>query len=351
MKKTLLPTLVAFGLMLQAACEKKEAPTPLAAPVHASETLRVVYIPKNTGNPYFNGIVEGIRKACEEHGAEFTTTAPANPDATAQIPFIKDHVQRGVDVICISPNSTDALNHVFDEARAKGVKVVTVDSDLTGFESRRDAGVLPADFNTLGQWQVEFLGSLINYEGKFAILSATTDAPNQNRWIHDIKQVLQQTKYARMELVEVVYGDDKPQKSRTEAEGLLTKHPDLRAILAPTTVGVEQAAKTVEAAGVYPGGPNAQGPGVVATGFGTPNQMRRYIKDGIVPAIALWVPADVGYVTGVLGIGLSKGTIQARPGQTFEVPNLGTMQIRDLNIVIAGPPIVFTRDNVDNYQF
>jgi len=47
-------------------------------------------------------------------------------------------------------------------------------------------------------------------------------------------------------------------RAAPKPRALLTKYPDLRAILAPTSVGVEQAAKAVEAGGVYPGGTNAK---------------------------------------------------------------------------------------------
>src|SRR5205814_1504382 len=147
------------------------------------------------------------------------------------------------------------------EVRAKGVKVLCVNGDITGSESHRDACVLPTDFTKVGSSQIELLGSMIDYQGKFAILSATTDAPDQNFWIEGMKTALKDPKYAKMELVDIVYGDDKPEKSRKEAEGLLTKYPDLRGILSPTTVGVEQSAKAVESAGVYSGGASAKGAG------------------------------------------------------------------------------------------
>jgi rhamnose transport system substrate-binding protein len=346
-------TIVVLGLVA-AGCEKRAAPdakTSAASDGEADRKVRVVYIPKNTGNPYFNGIVEGFRKACDELGAEFRTIAPATPEATSQIPFVKDLIQQRVDVICISPNSPDALNATFDDARARGIRVIVVNSDIPGSESHRDAAVLPTDFERLGAEQIELLGSLISYEGRFAILSATTDAPDQNYWIAGMKEALKDPKYAKMELVEIVYGNDEPEKSRIEAEGLLIKHPQLRAILAPTAVGVEQAAKTVEAAGVYPGGPQARGPGIVVTGLGTPNQMRRYIKEGIIPAVALWSPPDQGHLAGHLAVAMARGELKPVSGQSFEVPGLGTRQFREHAVVITGPPIIFTRENIDAHRF
>jgi rhamnose transport system substrate-binding protein len=350
MSKKVVGLLLAAAMMA-AGCGEKGKRAESDAKASDATALRVVYIPKNSGNPYFNSIVERMREACKELGVSFVDTAPATPEATSQIPFIKDQIQRGVNVICISPNSPDALNKVFDDARARGIKIIVVNSDIPGSESHRDACILPTDFDKLGAEQIKLLGSLIDCRGKFAILSATTDAPDQNYWIKGMKEALKDPSYAGMELVEIVYGDDRPEKSRREAEGLLSKHPGLRAILAPTAVGVEQAAKTVEAAGVYPGGPKAVDGGVVVTGLGTPNQMRRYIKDGIIPAVALWSPPDEGYIAGHMAVGLARGTIQAVAGQSFEVPGLGARTFLTNCTVIAGPPLVFTKDNVDKYHF
>jgi rhamnose transport system substrate-binding protein len=315
------------------------------------EPLEIVYIPKNTGNPYFDSIIRGFEQACLEIGCNFTTTAPATAEATSQIPFVEEQIQRGVDVLAISPNSPDALNDVFDQAREQGIVVLIVNSDIPGSEEHRDAAVLPMDFDITGASQVELMGSLINYEGKIAILSATADAPDQNYWIEGMQAALEEDKYKNMDLVTIVYGDDDPQKSLTECEALLANYPDLRGIISPTTVGVAASAQCVESAGVYPGGPNAVGEGLQVTGLGTPNQMRRFVEEGIVQAFALWSPYDEGYLSGYLGVGLADGTIVAAPGNTFEVPNLGEREFRDLNVVITGPPTVFTKDNIGDFDF
>lgn len=353
---TLALTIVLVLSVLLAGCTQTAAPTaPPAEPTKAAAPpaagIKIVYIPKNTGNPYFDSIIKGFEKACSEIGCEFTTTAPATAEATSQIPFVKEQIQRGVNVLAISPNSPDALNQVFDEARAKGITVLIVNSDIPGSEAHRDAAVLPMDFNITGSSQVELMGSLIDYEGEVAVLSATADAPDQNYWIEGMKEALKDAKYAKMKLVEVAYGNDDPQKSLTECEALLSKYPDLRGIIAPTTVGVAAAGQCVESAGVYPGGKNVRGKGLEVTGLGTPNQMRKYIETGIVKKFALWSPYDEGYLSGYLGHALATGKVKAAEGNTFSVPNLGDRQFIKNAVVITGPPTVFDKANIGNFDF
>lgn len=325
-----------------ASCEKRESAGPSGGA--GDGPIRIVYIPKNTGNPYFDPMIDGFRKAAEELGAEFDTVAPATADATSQLPLIKDQVQRGVNVLALSPNSPDALNPALRDAMNRGITVITVDSDLTGNEDARTASVLTVDPQTVGESQVELMGSLIDYKGKIAILSATTDAPNQNAWIAVMKKTLAENpKYSQMQLVEVVYGNDEPQKSLTECEALLTKYPDLRGIISPTTVGIAAAAQCVESA--------RKADQVKVTGLGTPNQMRRFIKNGTVEAFALWSPYDEGYLAAHVGHLIASGQLSPAPGTTFTAGSLGERQFREKNVVITGPPMTFTKENIDQFQF
>ena len=202
----------------------------------AQDPIKIVYIGKNTGNPYFDSITGGFVDACAAKGCEFEFVAPATAEATSQIPIIEAQIQRGVNVIGIAPNSPDALNQVLADAKAKGILVLTVNGDITGSEQFRDATILPVNFDIVGRDQVEMVGSLIGYEGEIAILSATTEAPDQNKWIVGMNETLaSDPKYAKMSLVATVYGDDQPEKSTTEMEALLANFPNLKGVIAPTT--------------------------------------------------------------------------------------------------------------------
>ena len=339
-----LSCVVLFGLAA-ASCKKESGSSGAAGPTTGPSggKIRMVYIPKNTGNPYFDPLIAGVRKAAEENGAEFTTVASATADATSQLPLIKDQIQRGVNILMLSPNSDDALDSALRDAMRRGITVITIDSD-TKREDVRHVGVLTVDPKVVGESQIELMGSLIEYKGKFAILSATTDAPNQNMWIGYMKQTLDKNpKYKEMQLVDVVYGNDEPQKSLTESEALLTKYPDLKGIIAPTSVGIAAAAQCVENA--------KKADQVKVTGLGTPNQMRRFIKNGTVKAFALWSPFDEGYLAGQVGYQVATGKLKPAPGAKFTAGTLGEREFREKNVVITGPPVVFTTENIDEFNF
>jgi rhamnose transport system substrate-binding protein len=313
--------------------------------VAQDDPLSIVYIGKNTGNPYFDSITGGFEDACAALGCEFEFVAPATAEATSQIPFIDAQIQRGVEVIAIAPNSPDALNQVLRQAQDAGILVLTVNGDITGSEEFRDAAILPTNFDIVGRDQVELVGSLIGYEGQIAILSATTEAPDQNKWIVGMNETLaSDPKYANMELVATVYGDDQPEKSTTEMEALLANYPDLKGVIAPTTVGIAAAAQVVQSRGIADQ--------VQVTGLGLPSEMRDFIKDGTVDAFQLWSPYNQGWLVAHFVDGLTKGTIMNEVGATFEVPNLGTITINENNSINTQSSLTtFTIDNIDDFDF
>ncbi|MBK8083753.1 MAG: substrate-binding domain-containing protein [Devosia sp.] len=311
----------------------------------AADPIKIVYIGKNTGNPYFDSITGGFEDACEKLGCEFEFVAPATAEATSQIPFIEAQIQRGVNVIGIAPNSPDALNQVLDAAKAKGILVLTVNGDLVGNESHRDATILPVDFTKTGPNQIELTGSLIGYEGEIAILSATTEAPDQNTWIAAMNETLKNDpKYAKMTLVATVYGDDQPEKSTTEMEALLANYPNLKAVIAPTTVGIAAAAQVVQSRGIADK--------VAVTGLGLPSEMRDFIKDGTVKAFQLWSPYNEGWLAVHFALGLLDGSIKNEVGNTFEVENLGTIKIEEKNAMNTQAELTtFDINNIDDFNF
>jgi rhamnose transport system substrate-binding protein len=88
--------------------------------------------------------------------------------------------------------------------------------------------------------------SLAGGSGEFAVLSATPDAANQNAWIEAMKKTLADPKYKDLKLVDVVYGDDQSEKSYNAALALVDKHPNIKVIMAPTTVGIVAASKAMQ---------------------------------------------------------------------------------------------------------
>ena len=116
--------------------------------------------------------------------------------------------------------------------------------------------------------------------GKFAILSASPDAANQNAWIAAMKEALKDPKYAKLELLDIVYGNDQSEESYNQALALVDKYPDMELIMAPTSVGIVAAAKAMQDEGLCDK--------VKISGLGLPTEMVAYTMNGCAPEFALW---------------------------------------------------------------
>ena len=348
-----------FGALLLAGCnsgstasnDSNSAAPAGGGPSTSGAKLKVVFIPKDLANTYFKPVSDGFEEASKTLGFDYQNVGPATSDPTSQLPIIKDQIQRKVDVIAIAANSKDALNDVLDDAKAKGIVVVTVDADLTDNETHRAVGVMPTDFGKIGQSQIELLGKQMNYEGEFAILSAHTDSTNQNKWIDSMKETLKDAKYAKMKLVDTVYGNDDAQKSSDEMTALLTKHPNLKGVLSPTSVGLAAAAQVLDNSGMYPGGPKAVAGGIHLTGLSTPNQLKKYVTKGVIEGFQLWSPKDMGTLAAYLGTAAKQKKIDLKFGSEVDGPGGKKLKLDAKGIVYAGDLITFDKTNIDKYDF
>jgi rhamnose transport system substrate-binding protein len=302
----------------------------------------VVFLPKQVNNPYFDAAATGAQRAASELGGQFEQVGPSTAASDAQVPYIQDLTTQQVDAIAISATDPDAIVPALQAARTAGIKIVGYDSSPAS--GAYDVFVNQTDFSLIGSSMAEWACELApDCTGEIAILSATATAPNQNAWIADMETALEDPQFAGLELVDTVYGDDDPQTSTTQAQGLLTSHPDLKVIVAPTTVGILAAAQVVKQAG--------KTGEVAVTGLGLPNDMREFVKDGTSPKFGLWSVPDLGYLAYHVAAKLVDGEITGAPGETFDVPGLGSYTIGEDSVVILGPPFAFDADNIDDFDF
>jgi rhamnose transport system substrate-binding protein len=326
-----------------------EAPAteaPAAEEPAAAGPLTFVLVPKNLGNPYFDTGNVGAQEAAEELGVTVLYQGSAAADATQQIQLINSLIAQNVSGLAVAANDSDALVPTGKEAMDAGIPVVSWDSAIG--PDGRVLHINQAVLQDIGAIQIQMASDLAGPDGgQIAILSATSTAPNQNAWIEVMKEVLTQPEYANLELVDVVYGDDDDTKSYNEAQALFTKYPDLKVIIAPTTVGIAASARAVT-------DENLIGK-VAVTGLGTPNQMREYVKNGASPQFALWNPADLGYLAIHILNALATDQITGATGDTFTAGRLGEYTIEEDDTlgknVLLGPPFIYNADNIDDFNW
>jgi rhamnose transport system substrate-binding protein len=305
------------------------------------EGLKIAFLPKQLNNPYSDVETGGGKVAVEELKGEYKLVGPNDASASSQVSYINTLIQQQQDVIVVAANDPNAVCPSLNQARAAKIKVITFDSDAS--KDCRDAFINQATTEGIGQSLAKMALEQAGGEGEIAVLSATPNATNQNSWIEVMKEELKKPEYSKLKLVKVAYGNDDDQKSFQEAQGLLQSYPNLKAIVAPTTVGIAAAARYISSSS-YKGK-------VAVTGLGLPNQMREYVKDDTVKKFALWNPADIGYLAAFAGANMASGKITGAQGEKFTAGKLGEYTIGADGEIVLGPPTEFTKENIDQFNF
>ncbi|MEU2913630.1 rhamnose ABC transporter substrate-binding protein [Streptomyces massasporeus] len=304
--------------------------------------LTVGFLPKQVNNPYFTSADKGGEKALKELGSSYKEVGPSSATDTAgQVSYVNTLTQQQVDAMAVSAQDPGALCTALKQAMKNDIKVVTYDSDTTA--DCRNAFVSQASAEDLGRTEVQLLAKQLDYKGEIAILSAAQTATNQNTWIDFMKDELKKPEYKNMKLVKIAYGNDDAQQSFQQTQGLLQEYPNLKGIISPTTVGIKAAAQ-------YLSGSKYKGK-VKLTGLGTPNDMRKYVKNGTVEAFELWDPAKLGELAARTAVALSSGQITGKEGETFKAGSMGEYTIGKDGVISLGKPTVFDAENIDQFNF
>jgi rhamnose transport system substrate-binding protein len=310
--------------------------------------LNLVLLPKFLGIQVFDQANEGAQEAHKELGntgtLEFLGPTPENSVA-GQIDIVTTATTQGVNGIMISNNAGDQLAPAAQAALDSGMAVVTWDSPIPSAEGEQ-VFIAQVDFDETGVVMADMALDILGEEGgQFAVLSASPDAANQNAWIAAMEEALKDPKYASLELVDTVYGNDQSEDSYNQALALVDKYPDLGLIMAPTTVGIAAAAKAMQDEGLCDT--------VKVSGLGLPAEMVSYTLNGCAPEFALWSFVDLGYLTYYTTYLIASGQMEAKEGVTFEAGRMGTYTIekdptRENGLrVLMGPFTVYNKDNVE----
>jgi rhamnose transport system substrate-binding protein len=332
--------------MVTGGCTKKnDEPAPATGGGSSSQAasgdkVKVAFVPKLQGSPYFEAMDTGAKKAAADLGnVDWLYQGPTSADAAAQAQIVRSFIQQKVDVLVVAPNDPDSMAPLMKQAQDAGIKVMTADTDAPN--SVREVFVNQATAEGIGNKTAETLMTAMGGKGKWAIVSCGETAENLNSWIAAEKAYVS-AKYPEAELVDVVYSGEDQAKGTQMATDLMSAHPDLKGLLGQCTtsaVGVAQAVKDAGKIGQ-----------VFSVGIGTPKSMAPYLADKSSSGSILWNVANLGYLTAWAGQ-------QLATGKTFEADNKVNDEMTDVKwdeaskTLVLGEPLLITTANVGQFDY
>jgi len=306
------------------------------------QPIRIYMMPKLKGIDFFNACQKGAEEAAAELGSavEFTYDGPTESKVEKQMEMLDTVVDKGVDVIAVAANDPDAIAPTLSAAKDKGVAVITWDSDANPETSGRTFFVNQATAESIGNTLVDEMAKQAGPKAKFAIISGTATAKNQNTWMEYMHKRIRE-KHPDMQELAIKYPGEDENNAKKEAQDLLKAYPDINGIFGITSVSFPGAVEAVVNAGKQKE--------VKVVGLATPKPMREWVLNGDIESVILWSCEDLGYLTVYVAKTAREGTL--KPGATeFEAGRLGKVRVAG-DQVILGDPLVFTKDNIEKYDF
>lgn len=303
-----------------------------------AENKKIALVVKALGIGFFDAAHKGAQEAAKELGdVEIIYTGPTDTTAEGQIEVINSLIAQNVDAIAVSANDKDALVPALKKAMQRGITVISWDSGVA--PEGRQMHLNPSSNALIGNMIIKLAADHLPEGGDVAVLSASATATNQNTWIEEMNKV--KDKYPKVNVVTTVYGDDLADKSYRETQGLIQSYPNLKAIIAPTSVGIVAAAQAVTDAGKI-----GQ---INVTGLGLPSEMAAHVKSGASKSFAIWNPIDLGYSATMIAYNLATGKAEAKPGAEIPMGRMGSVKLDENNEGAMADPFVYDAKNVEEF--
>lgn len=332
--------------------------------VKSIEGMTVAFIPKLTGNAFFEVANTGAQAYAAEWGINVEYMGSPNATVADQVSVINQAIASDVDAICISSVDAAGLADVLQEAKDAGIVVCTWDSDVAS--SDRALMVSQGTPEILGQMLVEMAITgleargvdVANDEVTYCWHYSQATVTDQNSW-----QVAGEAYIAENypNWVNVnpdnYYSEQDAEKAITIGEAVLDAHPEIDLIICNDSTALPGQLQAAENKGYNKDN-------VTITGFATPNAVKQYCENGTLVNWGLWDCALQGglgcYVAAYLAAG---NTVTV--GDVISVPGIGDVEIvpndsiaegdttaeSNNGVVLLPERAIFNAENMNDYDF
>ena len=324
--------------------------------------MTVAFIPKVTGNSFFEAANDGAQKYAADWGMTVDYMGSATASVTDQIEVIQQAIDQGVDAIAISSVDATALDEKLKEAADAGIVVCTWDSDVSPdaralMVSQGTAAVLGPMLVEMGVESLTERGVDVTGEVKYVWHYSQASVADQNSWYVAGEAYIKENYPNWVAVAEPYYSEQDAEKSVTIGEAVLDAHPDVDLIICNDSTALPGQCKAAENKGLT-------AEDITITGFCTPSGMTSYLEKGICTRWGLWDCGIQGAMGCYMAAYIAAGN-DVKVGDVISIPGIGDVEVlanadlvdgqetADMNngVVLLPERVVFTAENVANYNF
>src|SRR5690349_7179658 len=227
-----------LAAVVAAGCPKsKPAPTATGegtsdtstAPIPGAKPIRIAMIAKSSTNPVFLSARRGAETAAKDLTGrtgvpiEIMWLTPPQEDGQIQAQRIAQAVNEGATAVLISCSDAGKVTGAINDAVARGVPVMTFDSDAAQSKRFSYYGV---DDRQLGEDVMSELAKQVGGKGRIAILAGNQNAPNLRRRVEGVKE--EAAKHHGIQIIGTFYHAETPQDAAAEVIRVNNAYPDIK---------------------------------------------------------------------------------------------------------------------------
>jgi ribose transport system substrate-binding protein len=271
------------------------------------------------GEPFYVSMDCGAKQAAKDLDVDLDVQGPTAFDATLQNPIIDSVVAKKPGAMLIAPNDDKASVNPLKAAQDKGIKVILVDTVV----SDESIGIsrIASDNEAGGVAAAQELAKQIGDKGSVLFIGtkpgvSSVDA-RQRGFEKEIKN------HPGIKLLPAQFSNNELAKANQVVTDTLTANKDLAGIFAANLTTADGAAAGLKSSG-------KQGT-VKIVGFDAGPQQVKQLEDGIVQALVVQKPYDMGYQGVEFAVKALKGeTVEKKVDTDFVVAtkdNVSTPEI------------------------
>ena len=274
-----------------------------AATASAQTKPTIPIIVKDTTSLYWQVVLAGARKAGQDLGVNVTELgAQSESDVDGQIRILENAVASNPAAVVIAPAQFAPLGKPIDEA-AKKVKIIGIDSAA---DSRALTSFLTTDNEQAGRIAADILAEAIkrtyaDAEGDVALITSLPGIASLDQRAKGFKAQIA-AKYGALDIVAEKVGDGKAATGSKIMMDLIAEHPELRGVFASNLVMAQGAALAVAENGT-----NKTGDKINLVGFGSDDDLVRFLQNGTIAALVVQNPFRMGYDGVKIALAASRG--------------------------------------------
>lgn len=345
--------------------KKEEAATEAPAAAGADVSgLTVAFIPKLTGNAFFESANNGAQDYSKDWGFTVDYQGSANAAVADQVNVINNAVASGVDAICVSSVDATGLDSALTEAKDAGVTVVTWDSDVS--DTARTLMVSQGTPDLLGKMLVDMGADSLTNRGKDVKADAIkycwhysqATVADQNSWQVAGEAYIKEN-FPNWENVapDNYYSEQDAEKAVSIGASILEAHSDIDLIICNDSTALPGQCKAAQNKGLTKDD-------VTITGFASPMSIKDYCAAGVIEQWGLWDCGVQGAMGCYLAAYLAAGN-EVHVGDKINIPNIGEVEVMPNDCLVEGAATaevnngvvllpertVFNAENMNDYNF